>query len=84
VCVCFNFCLIYNFQLEVICYDDVYPDNIATVTVSISVIRNPNPPKFVDENYDKTIDEKYPLGGSVLTVRATDDDKVSVSVMIQF
>ena len=65
------------FQLQVICYDDIYPDNIATALVTIDVTRNPNDPRFVDETYEKTLDEKHPLGGNVLTIRASDDDNVS-------
>ena len=63
-------------QLEVVAYDSVYPDNQATSTVVITVMRNPNAPKFTKDSYRKTVDEKVDLGDSVMRIQATDDDKV--------
>ena len=68
------------FQLKVIAFDSIYPDNQATGTVSIKVERNPNTPAFPTAAYAVTVDEKLPLGASVIKVRATDSDKVGVQV----
>ena len=66
-----------QYQLEVVAYDSVYPQNRATAMVTVAVERNPNQPKFVDESYSVLIDEKHKLGTLVMQVRAQDDDQVN-------
>ena len=61
-----------------VAYDSVYPLSQATGAVTITVVRNPNEPKFLDENYEVTIDEKIPLGGSVLQLTTEDADGVCI------
>ena len=59
-------------------YDSVYPDNRVTSTVAITVSRNPNAPKFTENSYEKTVDEKVDLGASIMRISATDADKVRI------
>ena len=66
-----------GYTLKVISYDSVYPQNRASATVSVSVIRNANEPKFEKSSYTKTISEDFELGVSVIDVKATDADGVS-------
>ena len=67
-------------QLQVVAYDTTYPENRATAEASITVIRNPNAPTFRGEGFSHTIDEKFPLGGSVMQLSAQDEDKVGQRV----
>ena len=69
------------FQLTVVAYDSTYPENEATATVSILVERNPHAPEFDDNNYQKTVDEKFALGSVVMEIRATDEDEVKTLSM---
>ena len=66
-----------------IAYDTIYPKNQATGTVSIKVSRNPHAPVFTSQNYEVTIDEKIPLGGSVVKLLATDVDKDTVEYKLK-
>ena len=50
---------------------------IVTATVNIEVVRNENGPKFEPDRYNKNVDEDFPLGETLITVRATDKDNVS-------
>ena len=72
----------FYFQLTVVVYDTVYPDNVGSGTVTINVQRNPNPPQFQGDNYQRTIDEKIELGASVLQLAARDRDGVSVVIIV--
>ena len=65
-------------------YDSVYPDNRATSTVAITVSRNPNAPKFTENSYEKTVDEKVALGASIMRISATDADKVCTLVLMWY
>ncbi len=58
-------------------YDTVYPDNVGSGTVVITVQRNPSAPAFQGDNYQRTIDERIELGTSVLQLAARDADGVS-------
>ena len=57
-------------------YDNIYPMNRATAVVTVSVERNPSPPRFPEAPYDVTIGERMDLGASVMQVQAEDDDGV--------
>lgn len=59
--------------------DNLRPNQVATATVVISIIRNPNSPQFTLPSYTNTISESTNVGTVVLNVTATDRD-VSVSI----
>ena len=67
----------YSLQLTLEAYDSIYPDNRAVAPVTITVLRNPNEPKFRDGSYSVTIDEKIGLGAEVIQLQATDRDEVT-------
>ena len=67
----------FHLQLRVAVYDSAKPDKRTITTVTIPVLRNVNTPKFQQENYEETINENAPVGRSILTVRAVDEDNVS-------
>ena len=58
--------------------DDAEPGRVATVDVTIVVIRNANAPKFLESQYQKTVLQDMPLGEAIIVVNATDEDGVSV------
>ena len=65
------------FQLEVEAYDTAYPKNRATNFITITVNRNANNPRFLQNSYDKTLSANYPLVTEVVKVEASDPDGVS-------
>ena len=65
-------------QARIIAYDTANTGQKATATVTITVIRNPNAPRFTQSNYDVTINDRYVLGQQVFDLRATDADNVSI------
>lgn len=75
----------FNFfrQLRLTAHDTRYPNNRATATVTISVTRNLNSPRFIGI-YSETILDSVPLGYQVLQVNATDDDNVSIGLFYIF
>ena len=58
--------------------DDAEPGRVATVDVTIVVIRNANAPKFVENQYQKTVSQETPLGEAIIVVNATDKDGVGI------
>lgn len=69
-------------QLEVIVYDNAYPTDRGTATVTVIVDRNPSGPQFTDNlpvpfTYTRVITEDFPLGNTVIDINATDSDGVS-------
>lgn len=58
--------------------DNGYPQNQATMTVTVDVIGNRNAPIFTQNSYTFTIDETARLNSSVGNVTATDADKDKV------
>ena len=61
--------------------DDAEPGRVATVDVTIVVIRNANAPKFLESQYQKTVSQETPLGESIIGVNATDDDGVGIRLL---
>ena len=57
-------------------YDTAYPDNYATGSLTVSVVRNANAPLFSQDEYSKSLDDQFPIGEDVLEVQATDLDQV--------
>ncbi len=66
------------FQLRVEIYDDANPSQRVETSVKITVQRNVNAPQFSQENYRANVVENYPIGASVVTVQARDNDNVSL------
>ena len=60
-------------------YDTSFPEMRAREEVIIEVVRNPNPPVFVNSFYVETVNENVGLGFQVLRVSATDADGDSVT-----
>ena len=58
--------------------DDAEPGRVATVDVTIVVIRNANAPKFLENQYQKTMSQDTPLGEAIIGVNATDGDGVGI------
>ena len=63
-------------QLVVRAYDSAFPIQRATADVNIFVVRNENPPFFINEPYTRDLTEDFDLGGSVIRVTAVDNDNV--------
>lgn len=61
-----------------IAYDSIYPDDIETSTVTVSVDRNPGEISFDNNqlNYVRIVDENIPVGTLILDLNATDSDGV--------
>ena len=58
-------------------YDKFYPATKDIAKVNITVIRNPNPPRFSQDRYDaNNINEYQPLNDHVYLVSAGDADRV--------
>lgn len=58
-------------------FDTAVQSQIAEALVSINMIRNENPPIFVNEPYTTTVPESISLGSSIYKISATDADNVS-------
>ena len=64
-------------------YDDVYPLETSTATVSVTMLRNENNPRWQHESSLRyTVSETVPLGHVVTDrPRATDSDKVKCHIV---
>ena len=64
-------------------YDNLYPDNQATATVTIEVSRNENKPRWTNENPIRIeVNETVPLGYVISNeIAAIDDDNVSRTII---
>jgi len=62
----------------VIAYDNAYPDQVSTATVTVEVTRNQYAPIFMQPEFQDKITENHRLGTSVLQVKAEDRDQVHV------
>ncbi|RUS85645.1 hypothetical protein EGW08_006591, partial [Elysia chlorotica] len=67
-----------DLELVVRAYDSAFPIQRATAEVNIFVVRNENPPFFINEPYTRDLTEEFPLGGSVFRVTAIDNDNDTV------
>ena len=65
-------------QLRVGAYDSLVDYDVATSTVLIQVVRNPNEPIFREEPYQITLPESTAIGLSIYRVTANDADGVSL------
>ena len=62
-------------------YDSANPVQKAETQVKIIVQRNVNGPQFTQETYRANVVENYPIGASVVTVQARDNDNVSPAMI---
>ncbi|XP_041363172.1 uncharacterized protein LOC121378881 isoform X2 [Gigantopelta aegis] len=62
------------YELHVSVYDDFYPENIATATVTINVNRNPSAPTCTPQAISAVLSESSPVGYVIGDVNATDSD----------
>ncbi len=58
-------------------YDTAYKMNVAKNYIRITVNRNANVPRFLQNSYDKTVSANFPLVTEAIKVEATDPDGVS-------
>jgi len=65
------------FQLSVLLWDTAYPQKTSTATLTLSISRNENPPKWSKSDYRVKANDRYKLGDEIVTVKATDKDKVN-------
>ena len=72
------------FQLQVIGYDSAYPSNTAMETLTITVNRNPNPPKFPTSFYNVTIPDVFSLVTPIVQVYAADYLDGVLSLSLEF
>ncbi|KAK3089813.1 hypothetical protein FSP39_006721 [Pinctada imbricata] len=63
---------VYTLRLQV--YDSAVSYQTDETTVSISMIRNENPPIFIEEPYVTTVSESFGIGQSIYRITATDAD----------
>lgn len=61
-------------QLVILGYDSARPRRSSTVTCTISVLRNSNPPVWQRLPHNATIRENQPYISSIYNVTATDND----------
>ena len=64
-------------QLSVLLWDTAYPQKTSTATLTLSISRNENPPKWSKPDYKVKVNDRYKLGDEIVTVKATDEDKVT-------
>ncbi|KAK0048619.1 protocadherin Fat 4, partial [Biomphalaria pfeifferi] len=67
-----------SYQLCLVAYDSVRPNNRATATMTIGIYRNPSKPSFTQTNYVQTVYETAPYGTNMFNLTATDPDGQNV------
>ncbi len=77
-------CLRRASQLTIEATDDARPPQIASTKVVITVIRNPNGPRFRADFYNVTVGEYADVQDGVVLVTATDADSPTVSLSPPF
>ncbi|XP_023933063.1 protocadherin Fat 4-like [Lingula anatina] len=63
-----------QYRIVVIAYDEKYPSNVGSATVTVTVNRNVYRPEFTRTDYSATVDEHAHVGHLVTNVTATDGD----------
>lgn len=63
--------------MGLVAYDSDRPDDTAHTNLTVNVNRNPNAPNFIDSNYQRTVNESYPISVSLVQIEASDNDGVS-------
>ena len=77
-------CCVFFPQLTVVAKDQAEPPQEVRATVVITVIRNPNGPKFYQNFYNVTVSEYRPVRSSVITVAASDKDSATVRLLFYY
>ncbi|XP_035826838.1 protocadherin Fat 4-like [Aplysia californica] len=68
-----------SYRLVVTAYDTAFPQQQATAEVNIFVVRNENPPFFINEQlYSVDISEDFAIGDFVIAVTALDNDNDTI------
>ena len=67
-------------QLRVAAYDSANPAQKIFTEILFPVRRNEFAPEFAKNLYQKEVSENFPIGVAILTVSASDRDKVSERV----
>ncbi|KAK3608192.1 hypothetical protein CHS0354_039207 [Potamilus streckersoni] len=63
-----------SYTLKVTASDNTAASKTSTATVSVIVTRNPNPPVFISNQYEKRISEYIEVRAAIIRVEATDGD----------
>lgn len=62
--------------MTLIAYDTVYPDEVASTTIRITVERNQHKPSFKpSSSYKKTVSDAFEVGEILVEFRAVDEDE---------
>ena len=64
-------------QLAVTVHDSAIPRVRTTSTLTITVMRNQNPPVFTEDVYNANVNIQTKVGDVIATIKATDADGVS-------
>uniref|UniRef100_K1QE50 Protocadherin Fat 1 n=1 Tax=Magallana gigas TaxID=29159 RepID=K1QE50_MAGGI len=72
------------YQGRIVAEDGGSPPRSATATAIINILRNINSPVFNPKNYSVTIDETHQVGQNVITVTASDADRVAPNNQIVY
>ncbi|XP_052689553.1 protocadherin Fat 4-like [Crassostrea angulata] len=72
------------YQGRIVAEDGGSPPRSATATAIINILRNINSPVFNPKNYSITIDETHQVGQNVITVTASDADRVAPNNQIVY
>lgn len=66
---------IFTFAIQVLAVDDSFPPRTGTTTLQVNVLdANDHVPSFEWPEYDASVREGVPVGSTVITVKATDQD----------
>lgn len=65
-----------SYNIKVYASDNNAASKSTEATVTVYIIRNPNPPVFAQGSYNVSVSEYANIGKSVITIRATDADPV--------
>ena len=70
------------FQISLLASDQRVPERTATATAFVNVIRDNQPPFFINSPYSRAISENQVINQTLLTVTARDND-LAVGTMAQ-
>ncbi|XP_074647699.1 protocadherin Fat 4-like [Tubulanus polymorphus] len=72
-----------TYSLRIAAYDTVYPTNIGYGICTVNVVRNANPPQFVQTLYSARVNDTEPPGTVLTKVTATDLDGDNITYSIR-
>ena len=73
----------FTYTMTAVAEDKGVPAKFAYVKVTVNVLRNPNPPRFLTSPYRATVDENVDVGYNVVKVSAVDEDGDPVTYEIK-